>query len=137
MLILKRNHISIDINLLLSVKTVLLVKSMLSRRDYFKLVIENIFFAKYSAGASLTQSPNDKGTMHSSMHKLFRSQRFNTRGTIELEGATWALVDNYLTQTLEPASYEVVTKCLKQSKIILSRAFNAVCFQHNYMSKEN
>ena len=43
MLILKRNHIPIDINLLSSVKTVLLVKSMLSKIDYFKLVIENIY----------------------------------------------------------------------------------------------
>ena len=67
--------------------------------------------------------------MHCSMHKIFRSQSFNTRGTIELEGATWTLVDNYLTQTLEPPSYEVVTKCLKQSKIILSRAFNASAIQ--------
>jgi len=29
-----------------------------------------ITFAKYAAGCSLTQSPNDKGSMHSNLHRL-------------------------------------------------------------------
>jgi hypothetical protein len=52
------------------------------RHDY------GITFAKYAAGCSLTQSPNDKGSMHSNLHRLFKKDFFRS-DIAEPETGSW------------------------------------------------
>jgi hypothetical protein len=37
---------------------------------------QNIIWGKFSAGASMTQTPNDKGAMHHTLHDLFKTSNF-------------------------------------------------------------
>jgi len=38
---------------------------------------KKIILVKYSAGCSMTQSPNDKGKMHTILHACFKSSAFH------------------------------------------------------------
>ena len=84
----------------------------------------DITFCKYAAGTSLTESPNDKGVMHASLHRYFRAADFRMTEICELETYDWPEVKDILHRYLDSASFNTVWKCLKHSPIFLSRAFN-------------
>ena len=89
---------------------------------YCKEKNKDIIWGKYAAGTSLTQSPNDKGAMHVSLHRLLRSNDFNYRDIPESTKLDWEIVKKKLSGI--GATFPTVWKCLKHSSSFLSKAFN-------------
>jgi len=61
--------------------------------------------------------------MHSTLHGLFKSNKFKYGSVIEPNGNNWIQLKGIL-QTLDPASFATVWKCIIHARYFLSRAFN-------------
>ncbi len=85
----------------------------------------DILWVKYAGGASLSQSPNDKGMMHSTLHSHFKSPNFHYGCAPEPEGGNWRRLKEILYQTLDTSSYKTVWKVIIHAPIFLDPAFNA------------
>jgi hypothetical protein len=83
----------------------------------------NITWGKYAAGASLCQSPNDKGMMHSILHKLFKSSKYKYGDYIEPDNGRWRKVKRILKDSLDLSSFKSIWKCLCHAPQFLNKAF--------------
>jgi hypothetical protein len=92
----------------------------------------DIFWAKYAGGASLSQSPNDKGMMHSTLHTLFKSTSFHYGNALEPVGGAWALLKSILRDNLDSASYTTVWKVMTHARNFLQRSFNPMAIRSAY-----
>ena len=90
---------------------------------------QKIIWAKYAAGASLSQSPNDKGVMHHTLHTLFKSVSFKNEDMIEPHTGGWLMVKNILKNSIESSSFNTVWRCFVYARIYLSKAFNGVALK--------
>jgi hypothetical protein len=90
---------------------------------------KKIIWAKYAAGASLSQSPNDKGVMHHTLHTLFKSPSFKRDEMIEPHTGGWITVRNILKCNIDSSSINTVWKCFTYSRVYISKAFNGVALK--------
>ena len=92
--------------------------------DYCQEHNLDVTFCKYAAGTSLSESPNNKGVMHASLHRYFKTSDFRLNEIAEYDIYDWLIVKDILQTYLDPASFKTVWKCLKHSPSFISRAFN-------------
>ena len=89
----------------------------------------NIIWAKYAAGSSLCQSPNDKGVMHANLHKLFKSSKYRYETVADPDCGRWVALKEILHKRLDLASFTTIWKCLVNTPGILHKAFNKTAIQ--------
>lgn len=90
-----------------------------------------VLFAKYSAGCSMIQSPNDKGPMHANLHRLFKNDFFS-REVAEPVTGSWVELKTVLQDRLDSASFQTMWKSIIHAPIYLSRSFHAGSIQSAY-----
>lgn len=86
---------------------------------------QNVIFAKYAAGTSLTQSANDQGVMHSTLKKCFQDSKFKYPEVADPIGGSWLEVKRLLSR-IDSSSFNSVWKCMKLAPTFISKAFNRV-----------
>lgn len=93
----------------------------------------DILFIKYSAGCSMSQSPNDVGKMHNILKQQFKSPTF--KYSVESPdplSPVWEELRVYLLKHLEGASYKTYWQCLKHTQEFINRAFTISTIKSAY-----
>ena len=70
---------------------------------------QDLVFAKWAGGCSMTQSPNDNNRgMHPVLKKIYGDSKFRYESIADPSGGNWSLLKLYLKTHLEPASFRTV-----------------------------
>jgi hypothetical protein len=93
----------------------------ISRRIETKLMA--ILLGKYAGGCSMTQSGNDNGQMHLTVHGSFKSPSFRYGKVKDRPGPTWKDLKVLMQQSIDSASFKSVWKCMGSSQDFLIKAF--------------
>jgi hypothetical protein len=81
-------------------------------------------FVKYSAGRSLSESPNDLGWMHSILHRSFKAYHFKYGKFKDPPGGVWTGMKAFLGRNIDGSSFSSVWRALCHSKEYLDKAFS-------------
>lgn len=85
----------------------------------------NILFAKWSAGCSMVQSPNDCGMMHRNLKSFFKSRSYKARDFYQESNlGSWCDLKIFLKNNISGDSFQTLWKCLTYTSKYLSKAFN-------------
>ncbi|KAJ1404622.1 hypothetical protein B484DRAFT_457266, partial [Ochromonadaceae sp. CCMP2298] len=93
----------------------------ISRRIETKLMA--ILLGKYAGGCSMTQSGNDNGQMHLTVHGSFKSPSFRYGKVTDRPDPTWKDLKVLMQQFIDSASFKSVWKCMGSSQDFLIKAF--------------
>jgi len=86
----------------------------------------NIITAKYAAASSMTQSMNDGGHGHNSLHRLFESKNFKMRPYSDPASTQYKALKEYLTLHITPASFKTYWAFLCAFEPYIKKAINPV-----------
>lgn len=101
------------------------IKGLETLNQKWQIKQHNIVIAKYSAGCSLEESPNDVGPMHRTLKACFNSTEFLYEGDIpDPAGECWTQLKQILKSNLESASFNIIFKALRYSPTFIDKAFN-------------
>ena len=103
----------------------LIPRSILKKQD--------LVFAKWAGGCSMTQSPNDNNRgMHPVLKKIYGDSKFRYDSIADPSGGKWALVKVYLKTHLEPASFRTVWKAMCYAPSTLQNACKSSSIRSAY-----
>lgn len=91
--------------------------------DYALQHALHTIMTKYSAGRSLSESPNDLGWMHSILHQSFKSYKFRYGQFDDPPGKLWADLKAFLKSHLDSSSFKTVWRCFCFADEFLDKAF--------------
>ena len=83
-----------------------------------------MFMAKWSAGCSMSESPNDLGHMHQILHALFSNADFKCRVSADPPGTYYRALKAYLQKHLAPASFQTFWRCICSMEAFMNKAFS-------------
>ncbi|KAJ1402090.1 hypothetical protein B484DRAFT_405509 [Ochromonadaceae sp. CCMP2298] len=98
-----------------------------SRQIETKLMV--ILLGKYAGGCSITQSGNNNGQMHLTLHGSFKSPSFRCGKVKDRPGPTWKDPKILMQLSIDPASVKSVWKCMQHSQHILIKALTPPSFK--------
>ena len=94
---------------------------------------QDLVFAKWAGGCSMTQSPNDNNRgMHPVLKKIYGDSKFRYDNISDPSGGKWVLLKAYLKKCLEPASFRTVWKAICYAPSTLQNACKASSIRSAY-----
>jgi hypothetical protein len=88
-----------------------------------------MLLGKYAGGCSITQSGNNNGQMHITTHSCFNSPSFRYANVKDRPGPRWKALKILLQQSIDPASFKSVWKCMQSAQHFLIKAFSPTSIQ--------
>lgn len=94
---------------------------------------QDLVFAKWAGGCSMTQSPNDNNRgMHPVLKKIYGDSKFRYESIADPSGGKWVLLKAYLKKYLEPASFRTVWKAMCYAPSTLQNACKSSSIRSAY-----
>jgi hypothetical protein len=94
---------------------------------------QDLVFAKWAGGCSMTQSPNDNNRgMHPVLKKIYGDSKFRYDSIADPSGGKWVLLKAYLKRYLEPASFRTVWKAICYAPSTLQNACKSSSIRSAY-----